>query len=128
MQKLLTFATHDGRIALYALRSGETKTFSEVGSSPIFHPDGKRIFYIQNNRWLCSVNIDGTERRIVREGFFDYLVRFSKDGGYLLYAGGGAIMIPPGHEYSTLEILDVAKLNTYQIFRGGVLCGASWVE
>ncbi len=125
----LTFETYDMKIAIYDLKAGKLKVISEIGMSPIFHPDGKRIFYVQKgNNGLCSISIDGSNKKVVKKDFFDYLIKFSKDGRYLLYAGGGAILIPPGHEYSTLEMLNMEKMKSHRIFKGSVLYGASWIE
>ncbi len=127
--QLLTFITYDEKIAIYDIKSDKLTILQEKGISPIFHPDGKRIFYVhENNNALCSINIDGSFKKVVKKGFFDYLVKFSKDGRYLLYAGGGAILIPPGHEYSTLELLDMDKFKSHRIFKGSLLYGASWLE
>lgn len=126
--QMLAFTRSDFKIVLYDIGSRKERTLPIFGISPIFHPDGKRIFYIQNNEALCTVNVDGSNKRIVKKSFFDYLVKFSKDGHYLLYAGGGAIAIPPGHEYSTLEVLDMKKLRSYRVFKGSLLYGASWLE
>ena len=127
---LLAFTTTKSEIALYDKNSDEVKLLPAIGKSPVFHPDGQHIFYIQtDNQALCSISIDGSDKKIVKNGFIDYLVKFSKDGQYLFYVGGGYhFMILPGPEYSTLELLNLKDLTSIRVDKLSALYGISWLE
>jgi hypothetical protein len=102
---------------------------SEIGISPVFQPDGKKIFYISpDNSTLYSINTNGTGRQEVKKGFFEHLVKLSISGRYLLYMGGETTAISPGYESATLEMLDLAKMKTDRVYKGSLIHGTSWVE
>ena len=124
--RMLAFTSSAHEIVIYHIKDDKERVLPVAGWSPLFSPKGNLIFYIQDKA-LCSINIDGSNKRIVKRGFFDYIVKFSRDGRYLLYAGGGSNMIPPGHEYSTLE-MRLGEIKNYRLFKGSLLYGASWAE
>lgn len=127
---LLAFTTVKSDIVLYDENAGKVNILPAVGRSPVFHPDNQHIFYVQkDNQALCSISIDGSDKKIIKKGFIDYLVKFSKDGQYLLYVGGGYhFRIFPGPEYSTLELLRLKDLKSSTIDKFSALYGISWME
>jgi Tol biopolymer transport system component len=128
--RYIAFSSSNLTIVIYDTKRDETTVLPINGSSPIFHPDGKHLFYVQKDfQALCSINIDSSDNQVVRKGFVDYLVRVSKDGRYLLYVGGGFHwFIIPGPEYSTLELFDLKTLKTIGKSKIGIIYGTSWSE
>lgn len=59
----------------------------DVNSYPItFTPSGNEILYNTFDK-LCLVNIDGSDNRIILEGFFDYnCIGFTSDGNSIIFS------------------------------------------
>ena len=126
----VAFTTSDFGVALYDRMHDTAKVLALSGHSPVFHPNGQDVYYIQKgNQALCSIRMDGSSNRIVQKAFFDQLVKFSRDGQYLLFVGGGFhFMIIAGSEYATLEFIDINRLKTFKIREFVTSYGASWIE
>ncbi len=126
----MSHCTMEINIALYDRKDDAVHVIAVSGKSAVFHPHGQLIYYIQkDNQALRSVNMDGSSDRIVKKTYLEQLVRFSKDGQYLLCVSGGFhFMIIPGPEYATLEFLDVKNLKTFKIREFAVSYVVSWIE
>jgi hypothetical protein len=139
---LVAFRTDQDTIGLYDAGRDVLSAMPIKGWSVIFHPDGKRIFFLppedEFTPAISSVEIGpgaGKPVEVIRlsadrfgwlrhrSSGFEELVGFSSDGKYLLYVGYGAA---PGIEYKTLGFLDLGAKASWEFYHTGVLKGASW--